>query len=150
MVQNGEMTMNDDLNDFEQFMKQREDAAEAYVGGDAEPLGRITTQALPATFFPPRGGFTERAEDVSARYERDVMLFEPGGESTFEILQMAAGDTIGYWVGFQRATARMKGNPEPIPFDLRVTEVFRRENGRWKMVHRHADPLASESPARKE
>jgi ketosteroid isomerase-like protein len=33
-----------------------------------------------------------------------------------------------------------------VPFDLRVTEVYRREKGQWKLVHRHADPL-KQSPA---
>jgi ketosteroid isomerase-like protein len=30
---------------------------------------------------------------------------------------------------------------------LRVTTVFRREDGDWKIVHRHGDPLASASAA---
>ena len=68
------------------------------------------------------------------------------GESSFEILQMDASDTLAYWVGLQRATARMNGNEHPVAMTLRVTEIFRREHDEWKIIHRHVDPLASESP----
>jgi ketosteroid isomerase-like protein len=54
---------------------------------------------------------------------------------------MAASDSIAYWVGFMRGEARMRGQADAIPMNLRVTEVFRREDGEWKMVHRHADGL---------
>jgi len=136
--------MSNDLHDFEQFMKRREEVARAYVRGDAAPLGRIVTHVSPATFFAPRGGYRQGADEVWSTYDHDAALFEPGGDSSFEILQMAASENVGYWVGLQRATARMHGSTEAIPMSLRVTEVFRREGDEWKLVHRHADPLASE------
>lgn len=135
--------MNDDLQAFKQFMKRREEVARAYVRGDAAPLGQIVTHVSSATFFGPQGGYREGAEEVAATYEHDAGSFEPGGDSHFEILQMGASDGVAYWVGFQRATARMRGKTEAIPFNLRVTEIFRREDDEWKMVHRHADSLMS-------
>lgn len=54
--------MSKDLQDFEQFLKQREEASEAYVNGDAEPLRRISAQDLPATFFSPNGDYVKGAE----------------------------------------------------------------------------------------
>ncbi len=136
--------MNSDLHDFKQFMQQREEVARAYVRGDAAPLDRIAAHADPATFFSPQGGFRQGADAVSSTYAHDATSFAPGGDSTFEILHMAANDGIAYWVGFQRATAYMRGMEQAIPFNLRVTEVFRREDGQWKLIHRHADSLTSE------
>jgi ketosteroid isomerase-like protein len=136
--------MSKDLHDFEEFMKRREKVAGAYVTGDAKPLSQIVAQDSPATFFGPKGGYIQGADEVATTYVRDAASFEPGGETHFEILQMAASDGIAYWVGFQRATARLRGNPQAIPMNLRVTEVFRREGDEWKLVHRHADMLASE------
>ena len=134
--------MNTDLHDFEQFMKRRVEASEAYVQGDAQPLRLIVARVSPATFFPPTSGFTQGTQEVASRYEQDAEAFAPGSHFRFEVLQMAASDGIAYWVGFMRGEARMRGKAEAIPMNLRVTEVFRREDGEWKMVHRHADPLA--------
>lgn len=136
--------MSDNLRDFAQFMQQREVAARAYVNGDAEPLVRIATSNSPATFFSPRGDVIQGASDVSARYAADAAAFDTNNENELEILQMSAGDDIAYWVGLQRANVHMRGKAETVPFNIRVTEIFRREGDTWKLVHRHADMLKEE------
>jgi ketosteroid isomerase-like protein len=139
-------TSGEDLRDFERFLERREEAAQAFVSGEPAPLGRIVARVLPATFFGPQGGYEQGPDHVRSVYERDAARFI-SGDTSFEILQIAASNGIAYWVGFQRATARLEGSAEPTPFDLRVTEVFRREGEEWKLVHRHADALASETQA---
>lgn len=136
--------MSDNLAGFEEFMKRREKAAKAYVSGDAEPLAEISVGDLPATFFSPKGDYRQGADEVLSTYKSDVAIFEAGSESHFEILQMAASDGIAYWVGFQRAKVQMRGQAEPVPFNLRITEIFCREGDDWKLVHRHADSLKHE------
>jgi ketosteroid isomerase-like protein len=142
--------MNTDLHDFEQFLRRREEASVAYVQGDAAPLSSIVARVSPATFFPPMGGSQQSAAEVASRYERDAALFEPGSDSQFEILHMAASDGIAYWVGFMRSTVRMRGSAEAIPMNLRTTEIFRREGDDWKLIHRHADMLMSAPEAKKQ
>lgn len=42
------------------------------------------------------------------------------------------------------AVERQHGTVGELPaqdWSLRITLVFRREEGRWRLVHRHADPL---------
>ena len=140
--------MNNDEHDFEQFMEQRSEIALDYINGDAAPLGEIATHHSPATFFSPSGAYRQGAEAVWSQYERDATNFESGGEGQLVILHMAASDGLAYWVGFQRATARLRGRSEAIPFNLRVTELFRSEGDTWKLIHRHADPLLSEPEAK--
>ena len=127
---------------FEEFMQVREQAARSYVNGDPKPVDDMAARELSATFFPPNGGSTSGAAEVAERYRGDAAAFAPNSESSFEILQSAADNDIAYWVGFQRARVNFHGKDEPVDFDLRVTEICRLENGQWKMVHRHADPLS--------
>ncbi|MBA3823022.1 MAG: hypothetical protein H0X24_03835 [Ktedonobacterales bacterium] len=107
--------MSSALADFKRFMQQREEAARAYVNGDAQPLLRLSASEAPATFFSPRGDFFEGAEAVVARYATDVASFAMDSDNTFQILQMAASDGLAYWVGLQRALVHMQGQAEPVP-----------------------------------
>lgn len=137
--------MSNDLADFEAFMQRRTNAAQAYINGDAAPVSALAARVLPATFYSPKGGHQCGAKEVTSTYENDAHAFAPGSEGKIEILHLAASNGVAYWVGFQHAQVRMRGGAESVPFHLRVTEIFRREAGEWKLVHRHADPLITES-----
>ena len=53
-------------------------------------------------------------------------------------------------VEIERGEAKIGGSEEITPWVLRATMIFRPEEGQWKIVHRHADPIntaqAAESP----
>lgn len=41
----------------------------------------------------------------------------------------------------ERRAVRLADTPATAPMTLRVTYVFRKEDGRWTLLQRHADPL---------
>jgi ketosteroid isomerase-like protein len=56
------------------------------------------------------------------------------------------GDDFIVTVAVERTQAKLGGSAERVLQELRVTQVFRREGDRWKIVHRHADPLRPTAP----
>ena len=81
---------------------------------------------------------------VKAENERGARYFEKGSTGHFEVLQSGSSGDLGFWTGIQHAEVVIKGKTEPVVMQLRTTEAFRRENGEWKLVHRHADMLDAE------
>jgi NAD(P)H-dependent FMN reductase/ketosteroid isomerase-like protein len=129
-------------NTFDDFMKRRARAASAYVSGDPAPLDAIAAQSGQVSFFPPNGGFEQGAQPVLARYDKDVKAFGGGGETSLEVIQSGSSGDVAFWTGFQSAKVKIQGRSDPMEMKLRITELFRRIDGDWKLVHRHADPMA--------
>lgn len=126
---------------FDAFLKTREAASLAYIQGDAGPLGAIATTRDPAAFFPPNGDRVTGAAQVAAAHRAGAKAFARGGKGRFEVLASAASGDLAWWCGVQHATVRLSGRKGATAMMLRTTEVFRREGGAWRLVHRHADRI---------
>jgi ketosteroid isomerase-like protein len=65
--------------------------------------------------------------------------FQPSGAAVdFEYLVKDVRRVLAYTVALERAQVRHTGVPGLKRHFLRVTTIFRREKGEWKIVHRHA------------
>jgi ketosteroid isomerase-like protein len=93
-------------------------------------------------FGPPVRGWS----DVSARLDRAAENYREGEVVGFENVSTVMAADLAYAVEIERYRARVGGAEEMTPVSLRVTSVFRREDGVWKVVHRHADPITAPRP----
>ncbi|SEP71296.1 YybH family protein [Microlunatus flavus] len=127
------------MESFDDFLRRREAASNAYIAGDPEALRAMLTTAEPATFLPPSGAVVEGAGPVAEAQVAGAAAFGPGSTGRFEVLGSGSSGDLAYWTGRQVASMDVRGRAEPVEMVLRTTEVFRREDGEWRLVHRHAD-----------
>jgi ketosteroid isomerase-like protein len=132
---------------FQAFLADRPGVGQAYVSGDSEPLAAISTAREPATFFSPTGGYVTGAAAVLATNQAGATNFRPGGHTDVEIFHAGSSGDLGYLVGVQHAEVRLVDQPDPVAMHLRITELYRREDNAWKLIHRHADPHAEPQPS---
>jgi NAD(P)H-dependent FMN reductase/ketosteroid isomerase-like protein len=125
--------------DFDAFLARREKISLEYINGKPARLLEISTASDPATFFPPSGDRIQGAAKVSAANKKGAKAFGAGSTGSFEVLQSGSSGGFGFWTGVHHAKVVLRGKETPVPMQLRTTEVFRAEDGAWKLVHRHAD-----------
>lgn len=123
----------------------RLNAAEiALHNGDADPRFATWSHNDPVTVLGAAANAIGWAE-IGPLFERLGSSFSNCTSFENEVIAAGASGDLAYIVAFEHTTASIGGGA-PTPWVLRATTVFRRENGEWKVVHRHADP-ASESAA---
>ena len=103
----------------------------------------------------PRRALWSRREPVSVlgawrnacgQEELDELFTALGGsfsDCTSYSFELRAFDVVGdmaYTAGLEHTSASVDG--EPRTYTLRVTQVYRREDGEWKVAHRHGDTVA--------
>src|SRR5262245_4535922 len=116
-------------------------AETALHNGDAGPRMAMWSHDLPVTLFGGVMGGSSWAE-IGPIFQRLGASFSDCLSFDNEVIAAWAGDDLAYTVAFEHTTAAIHGGT-PSAYVLRVTTVFRREDGEWKVVHRHADPLGS-------
>ena len=87
-------------------------------------------------FGPPARGTLDRASQ----------RFRDGELVGFENLTTVITPELAYIVEIESFRVRVDGADEMSPVAVRVTTIFRREDGAWKVVLRHADPTVAPRP----
>ena len=80
---------------------------------------------------------------ITSRPESSTTLDSNCRTYEYELLAAGASGDLAYTVGYENYEASRDGGPV-TPNRLRVTHVYRRENGEWRIVHRHGDGLPSD------
>lgn len=111
-------------------------ALNSMANGDAGPLADIWSHSATVTTMHPIGGRENGWDEVRGSWEGVAGLATDGQVSLHDQLIQAAGD-MAYEVGTERGQFMLAGNL--VSIEQRVTNVYRREGGAWKIVHHHTD-----------
>jgi hypothetical protein len=124
------------------------DAYNSALHGDLNPLTAVWSHSPEVSNLSAAGGRANGWNEVHADFQNLVRLYPAGHIAPQDITVVAVGN-MGYSVCLETGQLRSADGPM-INFTQRATNVFRLEDGKWKMVHHHADAGAtgSQGPAR--
>jgi ketosteroid isomerase-like protein len=110
------------------------------MAGDAAPLADAWSHGASVSTMHPIGGRQTGWDEVRGSFEQVAQLASGGHAELRDQSLQVTGD-MAYEVGIEQGQATLAG--EQIAIEHRVTNVYRREAGGWKIVHHHTDLSAA-------
>lgn len=104
--------------------------------GDAGPMADIWSHGSDVTTMHPIGGREVGWDKVRESFHQ-VAQIASEGHVTLQDRIVRIDSDLAYELGFERGSAKIAG--QPVAFDHRVTNIYRREAGKWKIIHHHSD-----------
>jgi ketosteroid isomerase-like protein len=133
-----------DREAFRRSIVQRELAAEeALVRGDVGPRLEMWSRADPVSVIAAVGTAGSGWAQLEPMFRSVASRLAGGHDVTYEILAFDVSEDMAWSAGFLRLVGSMDGSA-PGPIGLRITQVYRLEQGEWKVVHEHSDFLPAE------
>lgn len=132
-------------NELGEMIDQVIAALNRLVSGDPEPYKALWSHRPDVTVLGGFGGYALGWEQVSENTRFAAARFS--GAKSFEIKLLASGvnGELGYTVWLEHGEVRLAGREDYAPIVVRVTHIFRREEEKWKIIHRHGDAVVEKT-----
>jgi ketosteroid isomerase-like protein len=132
-----------ELEDFRTvFLARQTEAEEALVHGQVEPRLALWSRSDPVSLLggwgPNKTGWPEVERTFRWVAERLGAFDYSDFHYDVEVAEVSPDAQMAYTVGFERFNEVLADGGKK-PWTVRVTHVYRREDGEWKIVHRHGD-----------
>jgi len=132
--------MDDDREFLDWFHTTWHDAETALHDGDAGPRFETWSEQEPVSLFGAWKNATN-AEDARDVFRQIADSFSDVEEGRIELVAHGVSADLAYTAHREHTTTTVNG--QPSSYVLRVTQVYRREQGAWKVIHRHGDNEAN-------
>jgi ketosteroid isomerase-like protein len=132
---------------FRAFLPSFEEGMRRFLNGDPTLWKQNASRAEDATIMGAWGAYEKGWNEVGPRYDWAVSRFKKGGDSKLKVEYLSSGVSgdLAYTVAIERSEVHLVDQEKPAAMALRATHLFRKEGGKWKLLHRHADPIASKT-----
>ena len=126
------------MSSFEDFLTQCHDALASQGSGNSAPFLSLWAHDAGPTIMAAVGGYQTGFEEISELLSGVSRTLTWDGFAP-ETLATGVGDDLAFTVELERMTRTVDGVPEEMT--IRATQVYRRQDGSWKVIHRHGDVL---------
>jgi ketosteroid isomerase-like protein len=121
-------------------------AVSEIIKGNPAPCEVLFSHRDDVTLGNPFGPFVRGWKQVAETAAGAASRYRDGEIVGFEPIARHVTSDLACVVEVERFRAKVAGSDDLSEIGLRVTSVFRPEDGAWKVVHRHADPITTPRP----
>ena len=133
-----------DAGEFRALLARQAEAERALVHGDPTARMSLWSRRDPVSLFGAGTGEVRTGWAQLRRiFEWVASTFSDVSDFRFDVEVVEVSADLAYTVGYERFNGSIDGRPA-APITVRVTHVYRREEGEWKIVHRHADSATAD------
>jgi ketosteroid isomerase-like protein len=123
-------------NEVRKASEQFYAALNRMANGDAGSLADVWSHSVSVTAMHPIGGRQVGWDNVGESFQQVAQIASQGRIRLDDQMIQVTGD-MAYELGVERGQATFAG--QQVTLEHRVTNIYRREAGSWKMVHHHTD-----------
>jgi ketosteroid isomerase-like protein len=135
-------------DEVDELIEQYFRAQGEFLRGNPQPVKDLFSHRDDVTLANPYGPPVRGWDKVSKSIEHAASLRSDGEFVEWQIVAKYVTAELAYVVQIERAEAKIGAREEISPLAVRSTMNFRpEEDGEWKIVHRHADPITTAQPA---
>jgi ketosteroid isomerase-like protein len=135
------------VDHVDRLIEQYQLALDEFMKGNPEPVQELFSHTEEASLANPYGPPVRGWDKVAKTTEHAASLRRDGRATSFEIVAKYVTAGLAYVVQIEHLESKIGESEDVTPYDLRATMIFRPEDGTWKVVHRHADPITTPQPA---
>jgi ketosteroid isomerase-like protein len=136
------------VDKVDELIEQYYRAQREFLRGNPEPVKDLFSRREDVTLANPYGPPVRGWDKVSKTIEHAASLRSDGTFLEWQIVAKYVSAELAYVVQIERAEAKIGAMEDIASLAVRATMIFRpEEDGEWKIVHRHADPITTPQPA---